>query len=75
MLDTVNPNGATTYGYYYNSGGTLVSLVAVNVMGYENWQGDSGEWMDTRRVGVANGARVTDSIGTARATKTGVWQI
>lgn len=75
MLDTVNPNGETTYGYYYNSGGTLVSLVAVNVMGYENWQGDSGEWMDTRRVGVANGARVTDSIGTARATKTGVWQI
>lgn len=75
MLDTVNPNGETTYGYYYNSGGTLVSLVAVNVMGYENWQGDSGEWMDTRRVGVANGARVTDSLGTARATKTGVWQI
>jgi len=75
MLDTVNPNGTTTYGYYYNSGGTLVSLVAVNVMGYENWQGDSGEWCDTRRVGLANGARVTDSLGTARATKTGVWQI
>lgn len=75
MLDTVNPNGATTYGYYYNSGGTLVSLAAVSVMGYENWQGDSGEWCDTRRVGLANGARVTDSLGTARATKTGVWQI
>ena len=75
MQDTVNPNGATSYGYYYNSGGTLVSLVAVSVMGYENWQGDSGEWCDTRRVGVANGARVTDSLGTARATKTGVWQI
>ena len=75
MLDTVNPNGATSNGYYYNSGGTLVSLVAVSVMGYENWQGDSGEWCDTRRVGLANGARVTDSLGTARATKTGVWQI
>ena len=75
MQDTINPNGATTLGYYYNSGGTLTSLAAVNVMGYENWQGDSGEWMDTRRVGVANGARLTDSLGTARATKTGVWQI
>ena len=75
MQDTINPNGATSYGYYYNSGGTLVSVAAVNVMGYENWQGDSGEWMDTRRVGVANGARLTDSLGTARATKTGVWQI
>ena len=75
MKDTINPNGATTLGYYYNSGGTLTSLAAVNVMGYENWQGDSGEWMDTRRVGVANGARVTDSLGTARATKAGVWQI
>ena len=75
MKDTINPNGATTLGYYYNSGGTLTSLAAVNVMGYENWQGDSGEWMDTRRVGVANGANVTDSLGTARATKTGVWQI
>ena len=75
MKDTINPNGASTLGYYYNTGGTLTSLAAVNVMGYENWQGDSGEWMDTRRVGVANGARVTDSLGTARATKTGVWQI
>lgn len=75
MKDTINPNGATTLGYYYNAGGTLTSLAAVNVMGYENWQGDSGEWMDTRRVGLANGARVTDSLGTARATKVGVWQI
>ena len=75
MTDTINPNGATSSGYYYNSGGTLTALAAVNVMGYENWQGDSGEWMDTRRVGVANGARLTDSLGTARTTKTGVWQI
>ena len=74
MRDTINPNGANTLGFYYD-GGVLKSLQAVNVMGYENWQGDSGEWMDFRMVGVANGATVTDSLGTARTTKLGVWQI
>ena len=75
MKDTINPNGEANYGFYYNSAGTLTSIPAVNVMGYENWQGDSGEWMDTRRVGLANGAKVTDSLGTSRSTKVGVWQI
>lgn len=75
MRDTINPNGETNYGYYYNSLGTLTSIPAVNVMGYENWQGDSGEWMDTRRVGLANGAKVSDSLGASRSTKVGVWQI
>ena len=75
MRDTINPNGEGNYGYYYNSLGTLTSIPAVNVMGYENWQGDSGEWMDTRRVGLANGAKVTDSLGASRSTKVGVWQI
>ena len=42
-------------------------------MGYENWQGDSGEWMS--RVGIGNGAIVTDSLGTNRTTKAAVWQI
>ena len=72
MTDTINPSNATTGGYYYKDK-TLTKCTSVNVMGYENWQGDSGEWMS--RVGIGNGAIVTDSLGTNRTTKLAVWQI
>lgn len=72
MTDTINPNNATTGGFYYKDK-VLTKCTSVNVMGYENWQGDSGEWMS--RVGIGNGAIVTDSLGTNRTTKAEVWQI
>lgn len=72
MRDTINPNNATANGFYYKDT-VLTSIAAVNVMGYENWQGDSGEWMSN--VGIGNGAYVTDSLGVGRQTKTAVWQI
>lgn len=72
MKDTINPNNATANGYYYKDT-VLTAIAAVNVMSYENWQGDSGEWMSN--VGIGNGAYVTDSLGENRKTKIAVWQI
>lgn len=74
MRDTVNPNNASSHGFYYDTKTkAYVDVTSVNVMGYENWQGDSGEWMS--RVGIGNGTYVTDNLGKNRQTKYGVWQI
>lgn len=72
MTDTINPDNVASGGFYYKDK-LLTRLSAVNVMGYENWQGDSAEWMS--RVGLGNGATVTDSLGENRKTKMAVWQI
>lgn len=74
MRDTVNPNNASSHGFYYDTKTkAYVDVTSVNVMGYENWQGDSSEWMS--RVGIGNGKYVTDNLGKNRQTKYGVWQI
>lgn len=72
MADTINPSNSATLGYYYD-GATLKSIAAVNVMGYENWQGDLSEVMSN--IGMGNGASVTDSLGQLRPTQQLVMQI
>ena len=71
--DTINPNNSTTGAYYYNASNVLTNINKCKVMGYENWQGDSSEWMVG--VGLGNGATVTDSLGTSRRTTVHIWQV
>ena len=72
MTDTINPNNATSGGYYYD-GQTLKNATSIKCMGYDNWFGNVSEWMDF--IGCANGAVLTDSLGKDRTTKVGVRQI
>ena len=54
MKDTVNPNGATTGAWAWNEADPpqLVSINAVNCMGYQNFFGDKTECMDNVAVNV-----------------------
>ena len=74
MKDTVNPNGATTGAWVWNEADPpqLVSINAVNCMGYQNFFGDKTECMDNVavNVGTVDGKWVIDMPdGTQRKVK------
>ncbi|MBR1644334.1 MAG: hypothetical protein IJ684_03060 [Bacteroidales bacterium] len=74
MKDTVNPNGATTGAWAWNEADPpqLVSINAVNCMGYQNFFGDKTECMDNVgvNVGQVDGKWVIDMPdGTQRKVK------